>query len=196
MKYEAKRVKESSGAGRRKTLTMAGALLLAVCLMAGGTLAWLAVSRGPVTNTFTPGAALAEIQEDFTQGGSAKSNVKIHVVSTETDPRSIPVYIRVAVVPTWEHEAGGIAPLTATLGDLNIEWNLTSSGWFEHTDGYYYYKNIVEPGGTTANLINTATVKIANGYHMNLQILAEVIQTTPEAVISAWGQDVADILTN
>lgn len=186
MKYQARRVKEKTTAGRRRSITMVGALLLAISLMAGGTLAWLAVSKGPVTNTFIPAEAQGVIEEDFKTGDSTKSNVYVSVPDNE---KSIDVYIRVAVVPTWEDGEGNAVAYPVTEGDLT-SWT-PANGWFLGKDGYYYYPSIVTPGKATKVLIESVSINTASngylaGYQMNLQILAEAIQTTPAAVADAW----------
>lgn len=181
MKYQAKRVQQSSGASRRKPISIVGALLLALSLAAGGTLAWLAVATPQVTNAFTPGTVDVTIDEDFKENDSEKKDVKV-----TNNNGSVTAYIRVAVIPTWEDEIGDIVAQSASLKDLNITWG-DKVNWFEGTDGYYYYKSPVVPGESTNILIGSASVKTANGYRMNLQILAEAIQATPaRAVEDAW----------
>ena len=167
----------------------------------GGTMAWLTDDTdGGITNTFTPAKIYAEVQESF--DGTTKSDVKVYNGYTDEKNNKhnsdAPVYIRVALVPSWEDSAGNIVAVPADLDDLVIEWG---TGWhLRDADGYYYYTQKVAAGGATNNLIESATVNhkspgYAAGYHMNLQILAQAIQAegvddnNDKAVLDAWGFD-------
>ena len=159
------------------------ALALIFCCGVGGTLAWLATKTEPVVNTFTPAHVTCEVQEgDFNH--TEKKNV--YVLNTSDTE----AYIRVALVPTWVNEQGNVVAEPASLGDLNITYN--SSGWIKGEDGYWYCTAPINAGDRTPTLIERATVKTANDYRMDLQILAEAIQAkgtdgngTP-AVELAW----------
>ena len=159
----------------------------------GGTMAWLTDDSSGLTNTFTPANIYAEVQEIF--DGTTKSDVKVYNGYTDKNKQhdsDAPVYIRVALVPTWKDAAGNVVAVPASLGDLNITWG---SGWYKHTDGYYYYTSVVPAGGETTNLIESAKVMTENGYQMDLQILAQAIQAEGvnsdemKAVVDAWGVD-------
>lgn len=172
----------------------------------GGTMAWLTASPNGLTNTFTPAKIYAEVQESF--NGTTKSDVKVYNGYTDDNNNKhnsdAPVYIRVALVPTWEDAQGNAVALPASLNDLNITWG--TEGWY--TDGeYYYYTSVVDAGGETKNLIVSASVDAESagclaGYHMNLQVLAQAIQAEgvgkdsnnddKKPVELAWGFDPAD----
>lgn len=179
---------------RKSRVFLVAVLVLMVAITAGGTLAWLMTSSNSMTNNFLVPEVTPTICETFANG--TKSNVFVkNEVSSE---KGIDVYIRVALVPTWETADGNsVAPMPASLSDLDITWG---TGWLAHSDGYYYYKAKVAPGGNTSNLIESATVKTDSagamaGYRMNLQVLAEAIQATEPAVKEAWSATVWDSLT-
>ena len=177
----------------KKPLFMIAAFALVVALSIGLTSAFLTAKTGGLTNTFTPANIYAEVQEIFE--GTTKSDVKVYNGYTDKNKQhdsDAPVYIRVALVPTWKDAAGNVVAVPASLGDLNITWG---SGWYKHTDGYYYYTSVVPAGGETTNLIESAKVMTENGYQMDLQILAQAIQAEGvnsdemKAVVDAWGVD-------
>ncbi len=59
-------------------------------------------------------------------------------------------------------------------------FSFNTADWFMASDGYYYYRHILPPGMETTNLINTAIVLTeGNGYHMNLQVIADGVQAHP-----------------
>ena len=171
---------------KRNTKLFASVLAIALVLTVGvgGTLAYLIANGGSITNIFNPTQASIQIVED-TFDGNEKKNVYIE------NTCEIPVYVRVALVPTWEDANGNPVGTTATLDDLNIDWG--SDKWVKSGD-YWYYKEAVAVGAVTENIIDTATVVTANGYKMNLQIIAEAIQADgvkgeTKAVVDAWGVD-------
>ena len=175
---------------KRNTKLFAAVLAIALLLTVGvgGTLAYLIADGGSITNIFKPEQATIQIIED-SFNGNKKTNVCVE------NTCDIPVYVRVAIVPTWEDENGNPVGVSASLDDLTIEWG--SAKWVKFGD-YWYYKEAVAVDATTDNLIKEATVTTANGYKMNLQIIAEAIQADGfdakgnKPVELAWGVDIAD----
>ena len=173
---------------KRNTKLFASVLAIALVLTVGvgGTLAYLIANGGSITNIFNPTQASIQIVED-----SFNNNTKKNVCVENTC--DIPVYVRVAIVPTWEDNNGNPVGVSASLNDLDIDWG--SDKWVEGDDDYWYYKEVVAVEGSTEKLINKATVVTANGYKMNLQIIAEAIQADgvnaqgTKAVVDAWGID-------
>lgn len=83
-----------------------------------------------------------------------------------------------------------------TMGDisfiLNKEW---SDSWiFNPEDGYFYYRNPVQPGETTEFLLDSVSVTAAVreamesvGVELQVDILADSIQTEADALKTRWG---------
>lgn len=173
--YRGKRVLKR----RRLTPLAAAALLMVLVMSVGGTLAWLTAHTSAITNTFTVATPGVEIEEGFDK--QTKSNVQVK------NTGEVEAYIRVALVPTWEDENGNAVAEPASLDDLSITWG-NSGKWLKGTDGYWYYKEPVAPGYSTEVLLEKATVTTENGYHMNLQVMADSIQADPtRAVTAMWG---------
>lgn len=181
--YRGKRVLKR----RRLTPLAAAALLMVLFMSVGGTLAWLTAHTSAITNTFTVATPGVEIKEGFDK--QTKSNVQVK------NTGEVEAYIRVALVPTWEDENGNAVAEPASLDDLSITWG-NSGKWLKGTDGYWYYKEPVAPGDRTAVLLENATVTTENGYHMNLQVMADSIQADPtRAVTAMWGTDKGGAVT-
>ena len=144
------------------------ALALLLCCTIGGTLAWLVTSTDLLTNTFTPAQVQCEVKETFKD--ETKSNV---YVSNPSSPENVTAYIRVVLVPTWEDGNENVVAQPASLTNLDIKLNETD--WLKIGD-YYYCIKAIAPGKSTPVLIESATVNTANGYRMNLHVLAEAIQ--------------------
>ncbi len=173
--YRGKRVLKR----RRLTPLAAAALLMVLFMSVGGTLAWLTAHTSAITNTFTVATPGVKIEEGFDK--QTKSNVQVK------NTGEVEAYIRVALVPTWEDENGNAVAEPASLDDLSITWG-NSGKWLKGTDGYWYYKEPVAPGYSTEVLLEKATVTTENGYHMNLQVMADSIQADPtRAVTAMWG---------
>lgn len=163
--------------------------ILILALTAGTTLAWLKSSSGPVVNTFTPARVTSQVEESIKDG--VKSDVRIKNTS------NIDAYIRATVVINWVDDKGNVAaqkPVKDT--DYTIEYNLTSNGWRQGADGYYYYSSAVAPEDMTGTLISKCEAvagKAPEGYSLSVEIIADAIQSVPDkAVREAWNVTVAD----
>ena len=164
----------------KKTLVLLIAIAALMTASIGGTVAWLATSSGPITNTFTPAHVSVSVTDEI--DGNTKKNVQI------TNTSDIPVYMRVAVVANWYDDAGNIvAPWTNNLGTL--------SGWTLKDDGYYYYNSKLAVGDRTPNLLETAIEQLSPlpegvpvGSSLQIVVLHQSIQADGGAkdAINAW----------
>lgn len=171
------------------------ALLLLLCCAVAGTLAYLVDSTDPVTNTFTPASVSTEVNEDF--DGITKSNVTIK------NTGDIDAYIRVAVVVNWADKDGNVygGAVPTDKGDKK-DYDLTlkaNNGWIKGADGYYYYIHPVAPKESTTAIfedITQLTDDPAEGYGLQITILADGIQSEPgTTVVSVW-KSVTDVNTD
>lgn len=184
-------------------LVIAAALALVTAI--GGTMAWLTTHSEGLTNTFTPADIKGTIVENF-DDKTTKKDVKIQ------NDSDVPVYVRVALVPTWVNAAQEPMAEPCSLNDLLIKPTASaagvsgeiftpdsSSGWVKGADGYYYYTTPVAAGTTTNPLFAEATVKANKtpaGCTMNLQVLLQMIQAEgvnaegKRPVELAWGVSV------
>lgn len=165
--------------GKLLALVICSFIVLAACT-SGLVVAWMK-DESKVVNSFKSADVDIEIKEEF--DGKEKSDVCIHNTST------ISAFVRVKLVANWEDKEGNIINADCSLKDLDIIWgDKLGSEWVLKKDGYYYYKSELVPDAVTETLIKTATVKNADGKILNLHILAQAIQSSPdEAVIQAWG---------
>lgn len=181
---------------KKKSLITQVSLLAILCVTAGGSLAFLVDTDGPVTNIFNPSKVTTYVDEDVTIPGE-KKNVRIQNTG-DTD-----AYIRAAVVVTWKNAAGEIAGVKP-VPDTDYEMDIPGSGWSQIGD-YYYWKGIVAPEddpettdikeNMTGELITKCTYKAnaPEGYYLSVEIIGSGIQAkgvdangkTP--VELAWG---------
>lgn len=186
-KYEDKHREEAAAPASEKTLrtgrvtaiVMATVLLLALAI--GGTVAWLSTNDTPITNTFTPSKVACEVQEEF--DGKVKTDVN---VKNTGDTKA---FIRVKLVTYRTNGAGDHIGGTATLPSFD-----RGANWVEY-DGYYYYTLPVAAGGTpvtnlTDRMTLTENYPDADGGHQSIDVMAEAIQSVPEAAVQdAWGKN-------
>lgn len=174
-----------------KGITLGAALLLLACLALGGTLAYLTDTDAPVENTFHPAKVTTSVVE--TTGNGVKSNVKIQ------NTGDIPAYIRAAVTVTWQDGSGNLWGSAPAAGeDYAITWTL--SGWERSSDGFYYYKTPVLPGGTTDVLFTACSPmpdRTPEGYQLAVEIMGSGIQSVPETVVMEyWDSGVSGVASD
>lgn len=181
--YQGKYVKRTKHgkhrANNKKSTVLLSALVLILVLFAGVTTAFLIAGAGSVTNTFKSSQVACKVNEKFDR--TTKTNVTI------TNTGDTEAYIRAAIVVTWKDaENGNVYGAMPVLGtDYTMDMNL--SNWIVGIDGYYYYKNAVQPGGKTDILITKCEAVPSNapaGYGLNVEILGSAIQSVPVAVVN------------
>ena len=168
---------------KKMVLLLAAAMLILVCGV-GGTLAYLVTQDGPVENTFTPGRVTSIVSEEFEQGGTTKTNVKIQ------NTGNVSAYIRAAIVVTWQEVQGNTLPETPTVNDdytIACNTGANSNQWTVGSDGYYYYNDVVPADESTANLINSCTREktYADGRKLCVEVIGSAIQAEGMGVTSA-----------
>lgn len=188
-KYEDKHREEAAAPANEKTLrtgrvtaiVMATVLLLALAI--GGTVAWLSTKDTPITNTFTPSQVACQVQEEFDKTTGEKTNVNVK------NTGDIDAFIRVKLVTYRTNDKGQHIGGTAALPEFQL-----GADWVKH-GGYYYYTKPVKPNQAPAtNLTNSMTLTSkytdADGGHQAIDVMAEAIQSVPEAAVkAAWGQN-------
>lgn len=184
-KYEDKHREEAAAPASEKTLrtgrvtaiVMATVLLLALAI--GGTVAWLSTKSAPITNTFTPSKVACEVTESF--DGTVKSNVNVQ------NTGDTQAFIRVKLVSYRTNNAGEHIGGKAALPDFTL-----GAGWVAY-NGYYYYTLPVAAGGTpntnlTDSMTLTGSYNDTDGGKQAIDVMAEAIQSVPEAAVkAAWG---------
>lgn len=181
---------------KKKLLVLSATVVLLALISVGSTLGMLQTSTDTKVNPFTPGQGDIGIIEssgssetpgesyELDSSGSADKNVWI------TNPEgslNVPMYIRVRLVPVWRNSTGENAG--------NVDRKITyvfagSNKWVENGD-YYYYTEVVQPGETTEQLLDSVHVEggIPEGMTLEIQVIADSIQAEGGAAQEAWGLD-------
>lgn len=139
---------------------------------------------------------VSDVVKADTDGKKYKKDVTVAVNNCDYS-----VLVRVSVIVTWQNSSGEIYGVPLVEGvDYEFE-HFNSDHWIKHTDGYYYYKDVLDSGQTTYPLIreDQKLKQLADppeaGYSMHVEIAAESVQaagTTDagvKAVTDAWGFD-------
>lgn len=188
-KYEDKHREEAAApasektlrAGRVTAIVMATVLLLALAI--GGTVAWLSTKSATITNTFLPSKVACEVTEIFDKTTGVKTDVNVE------NTGDTQAFIRVKLVTYRTNDAGDHIG-----GKAEIPSFTRGENWVKY-DGYYYYTLPVAAGGKPAtNLADsmtlTQTYQDADGGHQAIDVMAEAIQSVPQAAVkAAWGQN-------
>lgn len=162
-------------------------LALVVAILAcgvGGTIAYLITNTGSVVNTFQPAYVTSQVNEDFNNGGTTKSNVTI------TNTGNVSAYIRAAIVITWKDAYGKTMPAQPVAGkDYTLDLNTgTETGQWTKAGDYYYYNSVVAAKGTTNNLINSCSPIYTNytdGRKLCVEVIGSAIQSEGMGVSGA-----------
>ena len=173
------RARASRRGGRLAVAAVAVALLLTLAI--GGTVAWLSVKTEPVDNTFLPSEVSCKVTEEFNGVTGVKTDVNV------TNTGDIDAFIRVKLVSYRTNEKGEHIGGTAEIPNFTL-----GTGWTEY-GGYYYYIYPVAPGqqpqyALAASMALTGAYTDADGGRQALDVMAEAIQSVPEAAVkAAWG---------
>ena len=203
---------KNANARRRPGMPALLAVLALAALVLGtaGVWAYLHMRTSPADNAFQAASNVNPAISEVTvpDGGSPiteKKDVTVNVGNTsvtigDTPDAGYSVYVRAAVIVTWQDAAGNVYFQSPTAGtDYLITYNEGSSTdqWTKGSDGYWYYNSAVNSGQSTAKLIDSCTAQKAapkSGYTLNVTIAAQTIQsagTTDTGDIparkDAWG---------
>lgn len=129
---------------------------------------------GEIEEVFTPGT-------EIEPGTPKQKDVKI------TNTGTTPLFVRVMALPKILDPNGTLLP--GGIGD-EITVNL-SSDWQDGGDGYYYYKDIVEPGNSTPSLFTSVTLASGLGEEYDdaeftIQVKSETITAFRYEYRNAW----------
>ena len=175
------------------------AVALILCCSVGATLAWLVTATGPVKNTFEPTWVECEVSDTYV--GGLKSNIIVTNPKEDFgDIKNVDAYIRVTFAATWEDPNDNytaVAKDTSKFYTQYLDKATLNENWVKGKDGFYYYTKIVKVGEHTSQVFKyplTIPTDEANGYELNVQILAEAVQADGVAddgvtkpVQIAWG---------
>lgn len=172
-----------------KILSITLAVIL-IAVISQGTLAYYK-TIGTATNVVTSGNIRFEIQEK-TAGGLDFPREGISVIPGDKVEKRVtiqnicdqPFYLRVKLI-------GGI-DTDEIPGDEWFGLDIDTDNWYEHTDGWIYYKGILQPEEITPEVFTTVEIlgeKVDNDYigkTLKLTVAAQAVQSKHNAVSDPW----------
>lgn len=150
-------------------------------------------------NNYTPEGSTYEVSKD---GDSGVTTDKCFSVANPGGDRMKAVYVRVYPVITGEEKTTGENSAYEELTSVEIDDNgsVLGSGWEKGSDGYYYYKYVLEPGYRTPDLFKGGKIAFKNlntetNDTINLTFIADTVQAwangadevVTDFVVTAWG---------
>ncbi len=185
--YQPKRLKGPGKhlmkAPRRFHVGAAAAVGLCVLALAGATefSAAFLMEQDSVDNKFEMGNVAPEIVEQFEPENKVKKDVAIK------NSGNTPVYIRALVVITWQDTNGNTILSTLPEAGEGKDYLITGKeeGWLLGGDGYYYYTQPVQPGQSTAELVQSLTDQ--NGdttRQLSVDVIAQAVQASPTQAVT------------
>ncbi|MEG1987491.1 MAG: hypothetical protein RR047_03400, partial [Bacilli bacterium] len=117
-----------------------------------------------IVNKLSYGEIDVDIEEDFDKNpdvnfDGSKVKKKIWIENDTNNSALVRVSISTRWINTKDEEE--VIEDEENLVSLNFKEEFNSNGesdnWYKSNDGYYYYKNILEANGTTAQLLDSVT---------------------------------------
>lgn len=166
---------------KRKILALALTLSMVAILAIGGTLAYF-TDTDDATNTFTVGNVDITLTEPNWEGSGSQDAPEVYPgepLAKDPTVKNVganPCFVRISVEGLdCLDPAGDITYRTDYVtGKLGDNWEL-------HTDGYYYYNQVLEVGATTDALFDQIVIPtdLENGNaetEFNVVVTAEAVQ--------------------
>lgn len=200
-------VKNMNGKLKKSHIGLIMAIALVVSFGAVGTLAYITKTLDTMKNSFNLGETTVIIVEPSVDPSSVPwgANTKPVKLTNQAGPDSVPGFVRALLVPTivskengqqTEAKLGALSEPVSNrmvLGDIELvfvsDWK---TNWF-YKDGYFYYRNMLNPGESTTNLLSgvvlSSTGKAENFAKVDVKVnvLADIIQYGDAPAAAAWG---------
>ncbi|MDD3839158.1 MAG: TasA family protein [Clostridia bacterium] len=180
---------------KKRIVLIISLVALASLLVIGGTMAWFTNIPDPVFNKFTAGSVKVEVNEhDFQDienwNPGDVTDKEVSVISNGSKA----TYVRVALTPTWSNDESVD----------NVKLYLNTQDWlfFDEDqdglpdDGYYYYKDILNQGDETNNLLTKVELigdATGNDYQdatLTIKVDAQAVQASNDAYKDVWDLEV------
>ena len=150
----------------KKTTAFLVVLVALTLLAVGVTLAFVIDGTPSMTNEFQP------------------PEIDVTILNNEVvNEGDINVYARATVVAAYVSETDG-----KTLAQIPSVTVSLADGWFEGSDGFYYYKNQLAPSGKATPISSVNANETApTGYRLQVNVVISVVQADPPAAAEdAW----------
>ena len=166
-------------------------LLIGLCLVVGGTIAYY-TSSDTFNNEFDTGTYKIETQEAFVSPDNWTPGTTTPKTVIATNKGSTDAAVRIKLTPSWVDANGD--PLALADSHDNeaaiINFSDTLSSHWIYDDGYYYYKKALQPNDSSPTLIDSVTFnpEVEFGSTKNCETVNGVTTCTTEINDYAGGK--------
>lgn len=185
---------------KKKTMAVVSGLCAALAISGLGLSAYAAYQAvGSARNYITTPASFgAKIVENYEKPTSIYPGDDIPDEIAVSNTGTVPELVRVSLKKQVGHkgEDGTFAEdMSFDIDQLSL--NTDTEHWVYRDDGYYYYKQVLEPAATTEDLLKSISLSntMANdwqGVNCQVAVNAETIQTG-DAAEKVWGVSMDDL---
>ena len=117
---------------------------------------------------------------------------KMENVRIAVEDKGYPVYVRVAIIITWQNEDGDVL-FPQPIKDEDYTIDINESSW-KSVGGFYYFTSPLVSGETdvlinSCALIEGGDADLPDGYVLNVEIIAQTVQaigSTDNGNVPAW----------
>ena len=162
--------------------------LLAFGLLLGGTLAYWRI-EGSAATTLATGQLKGSLINEYQAESVLYPGGSLNQVISAKNSGDLDMLLRLKVDKMWDD---------SQLSDEKLHINYNSKYWMDGSDGYYYYKGILEPGEACEEPLCESIsldADASNEYSAKsgkIQATLECLQATSDAV-STWDKTYADL---
>lgn len=172
---------------KKKIIIFVTIFLLLISTIVVSTIAYLN-KINKKQNDFVIGTIVPQILQDYNEIDNSRENIRIKNVGNS------PIYIRATILYYFQNSDGQIIDgVPVQNADYSLIFS-SSENWVKGSDGYYYYKSIINPEEITDNLIDRC-LDLNNDINklFMVDVTVQAIQATPiSAVKEAWNVNVVD----
>lgn len=165
-------------------------VLALVALIAAPTIAYYLINANDAGGDYTPAEpSNPSFNLDF-------NNNEMKDVSIEVEDKGYPVYVRVAIIITWQQSSDAEDAdvfFAQPVLDVDYTLDINTTDW-EMVGDYYYFTSPVASGKTTGVLVNSCTLipggsDVPEGYVLSVEIIVQTVQaigSTDNGNTPAW----------
>ena len=188
----------------KRKLLLLSVMVICVAIAAVGTLAFFN-TEAVAHNVITTGGVEIAVQEWADEGktqpfkdlSDIMPSMTVTKIAEIKNTGASAAWVRVKLTPAIEL-ADAVLPDGFTVNTGLVKPDVNTADWTEGEDGYFYYKEALKPGETTAPVLNSVTFDVAMGNEYQgatatVTVTAQAVQTanngTSAQTASGWPAD-------
>ena len=171
----------------KRKLLLLSVMVICIAIAAVGTLAYF-TTDAIAHNVITTGGVDIELHEyadaeknPFTDKTGVMPGMTVTKIAEVENTGASAAWVRVKLKPAIELADDAVLPDGFTVNTGLVKPDVNTDDWTEGEDGYFYYKEALKPGETTAPVLNSVTFDVAMGNEYQgatatVDIVAQAVQ--------------------